>query len=134
LKIVTGIFDVIVLLGVGSYFLKNLGQVLTFGNGRVSFQNSPLNLGQKIHITIERLPEDLTNVQLDLQCIKKAYEIREREGGQRRDSIVVCYQIYHDAQTIREEQVNETGALRCAWDLPDDTHFTSTPSERPATF
>ena len=133
-QIFTGIFDVIVLLGVGSYLLKNLGQVLTFGNGKVSFQDFPFYLGQKMHLTIERLPEDLTNVQLDLRCIEEAYEIREREGGRKRESIVVCYQIYHDAQTIRGEQVNETGALRCAWDLPNDTHLTSTPSERPAKF
>jgi hypothetical protein len=80
-QILIAIFDVIVLIGVGSYLLKNIGQVLTFGNGRVSFQNFPLYLGQTMHLTIERLPEDLTTVQLDLRCIEEAYEIREREGG-----------------------------------------------------
>ena len=78
-QIHTGLFDVMILFGVGSYLLK-------------------------------------------------------REGGQTRESIVVCYQMYHDTQTIRGEQVNETGELRCAWNLPDDKYLTSTPSERPAKF
>jgi len=133
-QILTGLFDVIIVLGVGGYLLKNIGQFSTFGNGRVSFSNFPFFLGQTMHLTIEGMPEDLTNVQLDLRCIEEAYEIREREGGQKRESIVVCYQIYYDVQTIRGEQVNETGELRCAWNLPNDTYLTSTPRERPATF
>jgi hypothetical protein len=123
-----------ILLGVGSYLLKNVGQFLTLGNGRVKFSDFPFFLGQPMYLTIEDMPEDLTNVQLNLRCIEEAYEIREREGGQKRESIVVCYQIYHEAQTIRGEQVNETGELRCAWNLPDDKYLTSTPSERPAKF
>jgi hypothetical protein len=133
-QILTGFFDVIIVLGVGGYLLKNVGQFLKFGNGRVSFQDFPIFLGQTMHLTIERLPEDLTTVQLNLRCIEEAYEIRERDGGRKRESIVVCYQIYHDTQTIRGELINETGQLRCSWDLPDDKHLTSTPSERPATF
>ena len=133
-QVLTGLFDVIILLGVGGYLLKNIGQYFTFGNGRVSFQSFPFFLDQKISLTIERLPEDLTNVQLDLRCIEEAYEIREREGGQKRDSIVVCYQIYHDTQTIRGDLINETGDLRCSWNLPDDQHLSSTPSERLAKF
>ena len=133
-QILTGFFDVIILLGVGGYLLKNVGQFLTFGNGRVSFQDFPFFLGQKMHLTIERLPIDISTVQFNLRCIEEAYEIRERDGGRKRESIVVCYQIYHDAQTIRGEQVTETGGLRCAWNLPDDKHLSSTPSERPATF
>jgi len=133
-QFITGFFDVIILLGVGGYLLKNVGQLWTFGNGMVSFQDFPFFLGQKMHLTIERLPADLTTVQLDLRCIEEVYEIREREGGRKRESIVVCYQIYHDAQTIRGEQVTETGALRCAWNLPNDKHLSSTPSERPAIF
>ncbi|MDH5562642.1 MAG: hypothetical protein OEY91_03330 [Nitrospirota bacterium] len=133
-QVLTGLFDVIILFGVGSYLLKNAGQFLAFGNGRVSFQEFPFFLDQTMHLTISRLPADLTTVHLDLRCIEEAYEIREREGGQKRESVVVCYQIYHDAQTIRGEQVNETGELRCAWNLPDDKYFTSTPSERPARF
>ncbi|MDH5585960.1 MAG: hypothetical protein OEZ05_04965 [Nitrospirota bacterium] len=132
--IVTGLLDGLILLGVGSYLLKNVGQFLTFGNGRVKFSDFPFFLGQPMYLTIEGMPEDLTNVQLNLRCIEEAYEIREREGGQKRESIVVCYQIYHEAQTIRGEQVNETGELRCVWNLPNDTNLTSTPSERPATF
>jgi hypothetical protein len=133
-QFITGFFDVIILLGVGGYLLKNVGQLWTFGNGMVSFQDFPFFLGQKMHLTIERLPADLTTVQLHLRCIEEAYEIREREGGRKRQSIVVCYQIYHDAQTIQGEQVTEIGALRCAWNLPNDKFLTSTPSERPAKF
>ncbi len=133
-QILTGLFDVIIVLGVGGYLLKNFGQYLTFGNGRVSFQNFPFFLGKKMQLTVERLPENLITVQFDLRCIEEAYEIREREGGRKRESIVVCYQIYHDTQMIRGELVNETGQLRCLWNLPDDKHLTSTPSERPATF
>ena len=133
-QILTGLFDVIIFLGVGSYLLKNVGQFLTYGNGRVSFQDFPFFLGQTMRFTIERLPEDLTTVQLNLRCIEEAYEMREREGGRKRESIVVCYQIYHDTQTIRGELVNETGQLRCTWNLPDNKHLTSTPSERPAKF
>ena len=133
-QILTGLFDVIILLGVGGYLLKNVGQFLTFGNGRVRFQEFPFFLGHTIHLTIEGLPIDITTVQFNLRCIEEAYEIRKRERGRKRESIVVCYQIYHEAQTIRGELINETGDLRCSWNLPDDKHLTSTPSERPAKF
>jgi len=131
-QIFTGLFDVIILIGVGGHLFKNLGQYLTFGNGRVSFQEFPFFLGQKMALTIERLPVDIPEVQLDLRCIEEAYEIRKR--GTKRESIVVCYQIYYGTQTIRREQITETGNLRCEWNLPDDKHLTSTPSERPAKF
>ncbi len=133
-QVLTGLFDVIIVLGVGSYLLKNVRQFMTFGNGRISFSEFPFYLGQKIQLTIERLPIDITTVQLTLRCIEEAYEIRKREGGQKRESVVVCYQIYQDTQTIRGELINETGQLRCTWTLPDDKHLSSTPSERPATF
>ena len=133
-QLLTGLFDVIILVGVGGYLFMNIGQYLTFGNGRVSFQDFPFFLGQKMNLTIEGLPADLSTIKLKLRCIEEAYEIREREGGRTRESIVVCYQIYHDAQTIRGEQITETGALRCTWNLPDDKHRSSTPSERPAKF
>ena len=131
-QFITGFFDVIILLGVGGYLLKNVGQLWTFGNGMVSFQDFPFFLGQTMSLTIERLPIDISTVQFNLRCIEEAYEIRKR--GRKRESIVVCYQIYHDTQTIRGELINETGQLRCSWNLPDDKHLTSTPSERPATF
>ncbi len=133
-KILTGLFDVIIVFGVGSYLLKKLKQYWTFGNGRVSFGDFPFFLGETMRLTIERLPENLSTVQMTLRCIEEAYEIREREGGQKRDSIVVCYQIYHDVQTIRGELVNETGQIRCSWNLPENKDLTSTPSERPAKF
>ena len=133
-QVVTGLLDFLIFIGVGSYLLKNVGQFLTFGNGRVAFSGFPFFLGQPIHLTIQRLPSDLTTIQLHLRCIEEAYEIREREGGQKRESIVVCYQIYHDSQTIRGEQVNDAGELQCSWNLPDAKHLTSTPSERPAKF
>ena len=133
-QVLTGLFDVIIVLGVGGYLLKNIGQFFTFGNGRVGFSDFPFFLGQKMNLTIQRLPSDLTTIQLNLRCIEEAYEIREREGGRIRESVVVCYQIYHDTQTIRGELVKETGELRCSWNLPDDNHLTSTPNERPATF
>ena len=119
-------------LGVGVYLLKKVGQFLTFGNGQVSFQEFPFFLGQTMSLTIERLPIDISTVQFHLRCIEEAYEIRKR--GRKRESIVVCYQIYHDTQTIRGELINETGQLRCSWNLPDDKHLNSTPSERPAIF
>lgn len=133
-QILTGLFDVIIILGVGSYLFKNVWQFWTFGNGRVNFQEFPLFLSQKFSLTIQRLPIDISTVQLTLRCIEEAYEIRKREGGQKRESVVVCYQIYYDTQTIRGELVNETGDLRCSWNLPNDKSFTSTPNERPATF
>jgi hypothetical protein len=131
-QVLTGLIDVIILVGVGGYLLKKVGQFWTFGNGRVSFQEFPFFLDQTMSLTIERLPIDISTVQFNLRCIEEAYEIRKR--GRKRKSIVVCYQIYHDTQTIRGELINETGQLRCSWNLPDDKHLTSTPSERPATF
>jgi len=133
-QILTGLFDVIILLGVGDYLLKNFAQFWTFGNGRVSFQDFPFFLGQTMNLTIEQLPPDITTVHLNLRCIEESYEIRKREGGRKWELVVVCYQIYHDTQTIRGELVNETGQLRCTWNLPDDKHLTSTPCERPAKF
>jgi hypothetical protein len=131
-QVLTGLIDVIILVGVGGYLLKKVGQFWTFGNGRVSFQEFPFFLDQTMSLTIERLPIDISTVQFNLRCIEEAYEIRKR--GRKQESIVVCYQIYHDTQTIRGELINETGQLRCSWNLPDDKHLTSTPSERPATF
>ncbi len=133
-QILTGLFDVVIAVGVGSYLIKNVGQLWAFGNGRISFGDFPFFLGQTMRLTLERLPSDLTTVHLTLRCIEEAYEIREREGGRKRESIVVCYQIYHDSQTIRGELVNETGELRSSWNLPNDKALTSTPSKRPATF
>ena len=133
-QILTAFFDVAIVLGVGSYLLKNVGQFWTFGNGRVSFSSFPFFLGKTMTLTIERLPEDFSTMHLGLRCIEEAYEIREREGGRKRESVVVCYQIYHDTQTIRGELVNESGQLRCSWNLPDAKHLTSTLSERPAKF
>ena len=131
-QVLTGMFNVIILLGVGGYLLNKVGQFWTFGNGRVSFQEFPFFLGQTMSLTIERLPIDISTVRFNLRCIEEAYEIRKR--GRKRESIVVCYQIYHDTQTIRGELINETGQLRCSWKLPDDKHLTSRPSERPAIF
>ena len=131
-QILTGFFNVIILLGVGGYLMKKVGQFWSFGNGRVSFSDFPYFLGQTMHLTIESLPAEITTVQLHLRCIEEAYEIRKR--GRKQESIVVCYQIYHDTQTIRGELINETGQLRCSWILPDDKHLSSTPSERPAKF
>ena len=133
-QILTGFFDVLIAFGVGSYLLKKIGQFWTFGNGGISFGDFPFFLGQNMRLTIERLPSDLTTIHLTIRCIEEAYEIREREGGQKRDSIVVCYQIYHDVQTIRGELVNETGELRSSWNLPDNNDLASTPSDRPARF
>lgn len=133
-QILTGFFDVIIAVGVGSYLLKNVGQLWSFGNGRISFGGFPFFLGQTMSLTVEGLPENLDIVELTIRCIEEAYEIRIREGGRKRESVVVCYQIYHDVQTFRGELVNETGQLRCSWNLPNDAHLTSTPSERPATF
>ena len=133
-QIITGLFDVIIILGVGSYLLRNIGQFWTFGNGRVSFQEFPFFLGKSMNLTIEGLPPDLTTINLNLRCIEEVYEIRKREGGRKREAVVVCYQMYHDSQAIRGELVNETGQLRCAWQLPDHKHLASTPSERPARF
>ena len=131
-QVLTGLFNVIILVGVGGYLLNKVGQFWTFGNGRVSFQKFPFFLGQTMSLTIERLPIDISTVRFNLRCIEEAYEIRKR--GRKRESIVVCYQIYHDIQTIRGELINETGQLRCSWKLPDDKHLTSRPSERPASF
>ena len=47
-QLLTGLFDVIILLGVGSYLLKNVGHFLTFGNGKISFQEFPFFLGLKL--------------------------------------------------------------------------------------
>jgi len=83
-QILIGLFDVMILFGVGSYLLKNIGQFLAFGNGRVSFQDFPFFLNQKTQLTIERLPGDLNTIQLDLRCIEEAYEIRERQAADTR--------------------------------------------------
>ncbi len=133
-QLLTGFFDVVIALGIGSYLFKNIAQFWTFGNGRISFGDFPFFLGRSMQLTIEQLPSDLTTIQLTIRCIEEAYEIRKRENGRKRESVVVCYQIYHDTQTIRGDLVNETGQLQCSWNLPENTQLASTPSERPATF
>ncbi len=133
-KGLTGFFDLIILLGIGGYLKNTLGQYQRFGNGSVRFSQFPFFLGESMELTLERMPIDLTTIHLTLRCIEEAYEIRKREGGRKRESVVVCYQMYHDEQTIRGEEVNEMGELRCSWNLPDDPQLSSTPSERPATF
>ena len=81
---VTGLLDVIILLGLGSSFINNVGQFLAFGNGRVTFLEFPFFLGQPIPLTIQGMPRDMTAMELHLRCIEEAYEIREREGLVRR--------------------------------------------------
>ena len=47
---------------------------------------------------------------------------------------MVCYQLHHEARTLKGREVAPSGKLSLEWDLPREQEFTSTLSQRPARF
>ena len=131
-KVVVVLLELAFGLGGGYYFLNNLALYLKYGNSRLQFGSFPFYLGDKLSVVLANLPAEINQVQFDLRCIEEKYEIHQR--GQDRESKVVCYQIYHEARTLKGREVSASGKLSLEWDLPDDPEFTSTLSQRPARF
>ena len=129
---IVGFLDFVIVVGVGSRMITSFKQYLSFGNPRLLFNDFPYILGNPMSLTLESTPTDILQLQLTLRCIEESYEIHGT--GRDRKSVVVCYQIYHDSQTIQTENFLPGGPLSLTWTLPDDTTFASTPCERPAKF
>jgi hypothetical protein len=125
-------FDLVFGLGGGYYFLNNLALYLKYGNSRLRFANFPFYLGGKLSVTLVDLPSEINQLQLDLRFIEEKYETRRR--GNKKESRVVCYQLHHEARTLKGREVAPSGKLSLEWDLPGEPEFTSTLSQRPARF
>jgi hypothetical protein len=78
------------------------------------------------------LPAEIHQLQLDLRFIEEVYETRQR--GNKKESRVVCYQIYHEGRTLKGREVSASGKLSLEWNLPGEAELTSTLSQRPARF
>ena len=130
---VVGLLDLIIIVGVGSQFTTNLNRYLRFGNAKLCFNNFPFFLGKPMSLTLKYLPTDIpTTLQLDLRCIEEAYEVHGE--GENKKSVVECYQIYKDSKVLEKKHIEPGADLHLSWVLPNDKSFSSTPSERPATF
>jgi len=125
-------FDLVFGLGGGYYFLRNLALYLKYGNSRLRFNDFPFYLGDKLSVTLVDLPAEIHQLQLDLRFIEEVYETRQR--GNKKESRVVCYQIYHEGRTLNGREVAPSGKLSLEWNLPGEPELTSTLSQRPARF
>ncbi|NIQ01993.1 MAG: hypothetical protein GWM98_17635 [Nitrospinaceae bacterium] len=126
------VFDVIFGLAGGIYLVSNLALFLKYGNSRLRFNNFPFLLGDALSVTLADLPAEIRELSLDLRFIEEKYETRSR--GTKRESVVVCYQLYHESRTLAGREVSPSGKLALEWQLPDDASLTTTLSERPARF
>ena len=131
-KLMVIFFDLVFGLGGGYYFLNNLALYLKYGNSRLRFANFPFYLGDKLSVILVGLPSEINQLQLDLRFVEEKYETRQR--GNKKESRVVCYQLFHEARTLKGREVAPSGKLSLEWDLPDDPEFTSNLSQRPAHF
>ncbi len=131
-KIMVVFFDLVFGLAGGYYFLNNLALYLKYGNSRLRFGNFPFYLGDKLSVVLADLPAEINQLQLDLRCIEEKYETRRR--GRKRESVVVCYQLFHESRTLKGREVAPSGKLSLEWNLPSELELTSTMSERPARF
>lgn len=131
-KIIVVLLDLAFGLGGGYYFLNNLALYLKYGNSRLRFSNFPFLLGEKLSVVLVDLPSKINQLQLDLRFIEEKYETRQR--GNSRESRVVCYQLFHEARTLRGREVAPSGKLSLEWDLPGKPEWTSALSQRPARF
>ena len=125
-------FDLVFGLGGGYYFLNNLVLYLKYGNSRLRFSDFPFYLGDKLSVVLVDLPAEINQLQLDLRCIEEKYETRQR--GDSNESRVVCYQLHHEARTLKGREVAPSGKLSLEWNLPGEPELASTLSERPARF
>jgi len=131
-KLMVIFFDLVFGLGGGYYFLNNLALYLKYGNSRLRFANFPFYLGDKLSVILVGLPSEINQLQLDLRFVEEKYETRQR--GNKKESRVVCYQLFHEARTLKGREVAPSSKLSLEWDLPDEPEFTSNLSQRPARF
>ena len=131
-QVFVGLFDVIIIVGVGGWFSEKLRQYMRFGNSHIGFNNFPFFLGDTMSLTLRKVPRKINSLQFVLRCIEEAYETQGT--GEDRKSVVVCYQIYNDSKTIDVGGFQPGRDYHLSWNLPDNKALSSTPSERPATF
>ena len=121
-----------IVVGVGSRFLKAFKQYLIFGNARLLFNGFPFFLGNSISLRLNPAPADIPPLRCDLRCIEEAYEVYGT--GEDKKSVVVCYQVYQDSQIIEKEKFRPGEDLYLSFTLPDNKAFSSMPAERPAKY
>ncbi len=136
-KGIVGLFDIIVILGIGGFISSKFRQYVTYGTSFLTFHTFPFYLGHSLALTLQTLPHSAKKLHLHIRCIEEAYEVRRRKGARGRtksESVVKCYQLYKASKTFDRTQIPPTGGLQVSWTLPSDDRFTSTPSARPARY
>lgn len=132
IKIIVVLLSLAFGLGGGYYFFHNLALFLKYGNSRLRFGSFPFYIGDKLSVILVDLPSEINQLQLDLRFIEEKYETRR--SGNRKETKVVCYQLYHESRTLKGREATASGKRTLEWDLPDDLELTSALSLRPARF
>ncbi|GJL65772.1 MAG: hypothetical protein NPIRA05_07430 [Nitrospirales bacterium] len=127
-----GLLDLVIIMSIGGRFVTKLRQYLAFGNSQVDFHNFPFFLGNPMALTLKNAPLNISTFHLTLRCIKETAQCEET--GDDAQSVIACYQIYHDTQILEKENVQFGNSLDIDWMLPEDETLSSAPSERPATY
>lgn len=131
-KVFVIVFDLICGFGCGYYLISNSALYLKYGNSRLKFSSFPFYLGEEIAVVLDGLPAPIKQMQVDLRFIEEKYETRRR--GRKRESVVVCYQLFHESRIFKGNAVSPSGTFALRMPLPDEPEFTTTLSQRPARF
>ena len=124
------VFDLIILFVVYD-FVRKLSQYLKYGDSRLRFKNFPFVLGGKMVVSLAGAPPQFEVMRMNLRFIEEAYE--ESGSGRNRSQDVVCYQRYGEEKVLRSHDAGGSKIVM-AWQLPEDSEFTTQLSVRPAKF
>ncbi|GJL49985.1 MAG: hypothetical protein NPIRA01_12120 [Nitrospirales bacterium] len=127
-----GLLNLVIIVSIGGRFMTKLRQYLTFGNSQLEFQDFPFFLGNPMSLSLRNVPTNISTLHLTLRCIEESAQSEGTEADS--PSVIACYQVYHDTQILKRENVQPGDNLDLFWMLPDDETLSSTPSERPATY
>ena len=130
LKGVVIVFDLIILF-VAYNFLRKLSQYLKYGDSRLRFKEFPFILGNQMVVSLHGAPPQFDVMRMNLRFIEEAYE--ESGSGRNRSQDVVCYQVYGEEKVLRSHDAGASKIVM-AWQLPEDSEFTTQLSVRPAKF
>ncbi|MGI9534557.1 MAG: hypothetical protein ACR2NW_06370 [Thermodesulfobacteriota bacterium] len=131
-KVLIGIFDLAVLIIVGTYFYNFL-RYLKYGSSSLRFNQFPYFLGNNLDVTfiMSKPIKGADEIKATLQCIEEKYEIRG--SGDNRKSVVVSYHIYSDTLKLTNYSVGNYGPLQIPikFDLPEGDQYRTELTNRP---
>ena len=130
-KVITGIFDVVV-LGVAAWAVYLIVRRVKYGVGMLRFKRFPLLTGGEVEVMLERtgplaaLPE----IQATLRCVQERYEVTRRRG--KRQSRVVSYEVWSETRASEAGDGRQSSGRNFVWrfTVPAGVAGTSL-SERP---